>query len=77
MKKSDSIKIVVIIVALVGAAGLITWQLGLFGGGGAPTVSGGAVSDSTGTGGDTSDPDNVAEGERKVVSDGFTPKNAF
>ncbi|MCA9310337.1 MAG: hypothetical protein KDA21_03975 [Phycisphaerales bacterium] len=75
MQKSDGIKIVVIVVALVGAAALIAWNFGLFSGGGS-TVSGGDVVTSDGERQAPADPE-VKEGERKVISDGFTPKNAF
>ena len=75
MKKSDSIKIIVIVVALVGAAGLIGWQLGLFDGGPSRTVSGGDVTN-TDPEKAPADPE-VGEGERKVISEGFTPKGAF
>lgn len=79
MKKSDSIKVVVIVVALAVAGVAIAWNLGLFeGGSGKGTVSGGDVTPTSDTNvADDGSGDQVGEGGRKVVSDGFTPKNKF
>ena len=79
MNKSDGIKVVIIVIALVGAAALIAWNMGVFGGGGSGggTVSGGEVTQSGGDAGSDSSNEELGEGERRTISDGFTPPGKF
>ncbi len=77
MNKSDGIKVVIIVIALAGAAALIAWQMGIIGGGSSGgSASGGEVTQNPGGEGSDAN-EELGDGERRTISDGFTPPGKF